>query len=109
MRLAYVDDVDGSAAVLPRLPAGGYTPDEAVAPRRQLHGYNPANPDYVRWWSVDDRHHADPPRGPRRTVVYIEPHGRGNTAYRGFGENDVLRAIAEAKKAFQRSTRTAST
>ena len=31
--------------------------------------------------------------------VYIEPHGRGNTQYRGFGEKDVLRAIAETKKA----------
>ena len=22
----------------------------------QLHGYNPANPRYVRWWAADSRH-----------------------------------------------------
>ncbi len=101
VRLAWVDDVDGSVQFCRAYLPAGYVGGRRWPLVVQLHGYNPANPEYVRWWAVDDRHHpihrvdrgADGP-------VYIEPHGRGNTAYRGFGEKDVLRATAEAKKAF---------
>ncbi len=100
VRLAWADDVDGSVQFCRAYLPAGYAPDRRWPLVVQLHGYNPANPEYVRWWAVDSRHHpihavdrgADGP-------VYIEPHGRGNTSYRGFGEKDVLRAIAEAKKA----------
>jgi len=100
-RLAWVDEVDGSVQFCRAYLPAGYGPGRPRPLVVQLHGYNPANPEYVRWWAVDTRHHpihavdrgADGP-------VYLEPHGRGNTAYRGFGEKDVLRAIAEAKKAF---------
>jgi enterochelin esterase-like enzyme len=99
VRLAWVDDVDGSVQFCRAYLPAGYDRARRWPLVVQLHGYNPANPEYVRWWSVDERHQsihfvdrgADGP-------VYIEPHGRGNTSYVGFGEKDVLRAIAEAKK-----------
>lgn len=100
LRLAWVDEVDGSVQFCRAYLPAGYEAGRKWPLVVQLHGYNPANPEYVRWWGVDSRHHAihfmdrggDGP-------VYIEPHGRGNTQYRGFGEKDVLRAIAETKKA----------
>lgn len=90
-----LDRAGGGRAYLPP----GYRADRPWPLVVQLHGYNPANPEYVRWWAADSRHHAihfvdRGADGP----VYIEPHGRGNTQYRGFGEKDVLRAIAEAKR-----------
>jgi dienelactone hydrolase len=99
VRLAWVDDVDGSVQFCRAYLPAGYDPGRRWPLVVQLHGYNGPNPEYVRWWSVDERHQPihfvdRGPDGP----VYIEPHGRGNTAYRGFGEKDVLRAIAEAKK-----------
>jgi len=59
-----------------------------------LHGYNPPNPPYIRWWDVDRRHSelAD-----THHVIVIEPHGRGNTRYLGIGQQDVLRCIDLAK------------
>jgi predicted esterase len=101
VRLAWVDETDGSVQFCRAYLPPGYAADRRWPLVVQLHGYNPANPEYVRWWAVDSRHHAihAVDRG-ADGPVYIEPHGRGNTAYRGFGEQDVLRAIAEAKKAF---------
>ena len=100
VRLAWVDEVDGSVQFCRAYLPAGYRADQRWPLVVQLHGYNPANPEYVRWWAVDNRHHPihSVDRGPDGPV-YIEPHGRGNTSYRGFGEYDVLRAIAEAKKA----------
>jgi dienelactone hydrolase len=79
----------------------GYRSDGEAPLIVQLHGFNPANPEYVRWWSIDNRHHPiqEIDRG-ADSPIYLEPHGRGNTQYQGFGEKDVLRAIAEAKKLF---------
>ena len=100
VRLAWVDDVDGSVQFCRAYLPPSYRPDRRAPLIVQLHGYNPANPEYIRWWAVDSRHHAIQAldRGDDGPVT-IEPHGRGNTSYRGFGEKDVLRAIAEAKKA----------
>ncbi len=99
VRLAWVDEVDGSVQFCRAYLPAGYDAGRRWPLVVQLHGYNPANPEYVRWWAVDDRHHPihSLDRGPDGPV-YIEPHGRGNTMYRGFGEKDVLRAIAEAKR-----------
>jgi dienelactone hydrolase len=101
VRLAWRDETDGSVQFCRAYLPPGYRPDRRWPMILQLHGYNPANPEYVRWWSIDSRHHgvhtedrgADAP-------IFLEPHGRGNTAYQGFGEKDVLRAIAEAEKLF---------
>jgi len=62
-----------------------------------LHGYNPANPEYVDWWRVDTRHH---PIAESKATIYIEPHGRGNAQYLGMGDRDVMRCLDEAKRRF---------
>lgn len=98
VRLAWRDEVDGSVQFCRAYLPAGYHPTRRWPLVVNLHGYNPANPVYVRWWAVAERHHpllaldrgADAP-------ILIEPHGRGNAFYQGMGEKDVLRAIAEAK------------
>jgi poly(3-hydroxybutyrate) depolymerase len=99
VRLAWRDDTDGSVQFCRVYLPPGYRPDRRWPVVVNLHGYNPANPVYVRWWSVDNRHHAvqAEDRG-ADAPIFIEPHGRGNTQYLGFGDADVLRAIAEAKR-----------
>lgn len=94
VRLAYTDPVDGSVQY-----ARAYLPPDYEASRRwplivYLHGFNPDNPAYERWWSVDQRHSNVADR--HRTIV-VEVHGRGNAQYVGIGEEDVLRALKEAK------------
>jgi predicted esterase len=97
VRLAYMDEVDGSTqfcrAYLPR----DYTPQKTWPLITALHGFNPANPDYIDWWTVDERQN---PIANQRATIVIEPHGRGNAQYIGIGERDVLRCIDEAKRRF---------
>ena len=62
-----------------------------------LHGYNGANPVYVKWWSIDLRHNDVVDKYP---IIYIEPHGRGNTSYLGIGDQDILKCIELAKQKF---------
>lgn len=95
VRLAWRDPVDGSPQYARAYLPHGYDPAKPWPLVLMLHGFNPPNPEYVRWWGADNRHvdlGAD--------VVYIEPHGRGNTQYVGMGDADVMRVIAEAKKSF---------
>jgi predicted esterase len=97
VRLAYRDDTDGTPQF-----CRAYLPLEYDAKKKwplvlRLHGYNPANPQYIHWWAVDNRHYDFPDKYP---VIYLEPHGRGNTGYQGIGEQDVLRCIAMAKEHF---------
>jgi dienelactone hydrolase len=55
----------------------------------------------VRWWGADSRYPGvDAEFSNRQGVIYMEPHGRGNTQYLGMGDSDVLHAIAEAKRLF---------
>ncbi|HEX6739738.1 MAG TPA: prolyl oligopeptidase family serine peptidase, partial [Vicinamibacteria bacterium] len=94
VRLAYVDEVDGSDQF-----CRAYLPSAYDAARPwplvvYLHGYNPPNPPYVGWWSADKRHDA---LAERYGVIFLEPHGRGNAQYRGIGERDVLRCLEEAR------------
>ena len=95
VRLAYRDEVDGS----PQFCRTYLPPDyDAARPGPlvvYLHGYNPPNPPYTRWWLVDQRHDAT---ADRHGVIYLEPHGRGNTQYGGIGERDVLRCLDEARR-----------
>jgi dienelactone hydrolase len=101
VRLAYRDEVDGSPQY-----CRAYLPAEYDRARKwplviQIHGYNPANPVYWRWWSADLRHPGiDTEFSGHQGVIYMEPHGRGNTSYLGMGDSDVLHAIAEAKRLF---------
>ena len=101
VRLAYRDDVDGSPQFCRAYLPPGYEPGKKWPLVVQLHGYNPANPVYVRWWGAADRHPGiDTEFSNHQGVIYLEPHGRGNTQYLGMGDSDVLRAIAEAKRLF---------
>jgi hypothetical protein len=101
VRLAYRDEIDGSVQF-----CRAYLPPHYDARRKwpvviQLHGYHPENPPYVRWYFADFRHaplntdYAD-----NHDVIVLEPHGRGNTAYQGLGEADVLLALRMATERF---------
>ncbi len=101
VRLAYRDEVDGSTQFCRAYLPADYDPAKKWPVVLNLHGYNPANPLYVRWWSADSRHSGhDTEFSKREGLIYLEPHGRGNTSYIGMGDSDVLRALAEAKKLF---------
>ncbi len=101
VRLAYRDEVDGSPQF-----ARAYLPHSYDSKKKwplvvQLHGYNGANPEYVRWWSADVRHIGiESEFSNHQGVIYIEAHGRGNTTYLGMGDSDIMRVIAEAKRLF---------
>ncbi len=101
VRFAYRDEVDGTPQFCRAYLPGGYDPAKKWPVVIQLHGYNPANPIYVRWWGADVRHAGmDGEYTGHQGVIYIEAHGRGNTQYLGMGDNDILRVIAEAKRLF---------
>jgi pimeloyl-ACP methyl ester carboxylesterase len=101
VRLAWRDEIDGSPQFCRAYLPGGYDHKKKWPLVIHIHGYNPANPDYVRWWSVDQRHNvADVEYGARQGVIYMEPHGRGNNNYLGLGDQDVVRAIRLAKERF---------
>lgn len=98
VRIGWIDEVDGSpqycrAYLPPRYEAGRQWPTVL-----QLHGFNPANPVYWRWWSADNRGSVFREHAGDRGLIYIEPHGRNNTQYFLLGDADVLRCLAEAKK-----------
>jgi dienelactone hydrolase len=98
VRLAWIDEADGSPQY-----ARVYLPSNYDASKKwplvvDLHGFNPANPVYWRWWSADSRHNDEGESGKQQGVIYLAPHGRGNVQYMGFADSDVLRGIAEAKR-----------
>ena len=101
VRLAWRDGIDGSAQFCRAYLPPGYDPGRKWPVVVQLHGYHPQNPPYHRWYFADARHaplntdYAD-----NHEVIVLEPHGRGNTAYQGLGELDVLRALRTAKERF---------
>ncbi len=97
VRIAYIDSVDGSTQFCRAYLPPEYDPSKKWPLIVMLHGYNPPNPEYVKWWSVDERHSAV---AEYHHTIFIEPHARGNTQYRGIGEKDVLRCISEAKRRF---------
>nr|MBO2487749.1 hypothetical protein [Gammaproteobacteria bacterium] len=97
VRIFYTDETDGSTQFCRAHLPSDYSSAQRWPLIASLHGYNGANPEYIGWWSVDERHHrvAD-----ARPVIVLQPHGRGNAQYIGIGERDVLRCIAEAKRMF---------
>jgi len=99
VRLAYMDEVDGTPQYCRAYLPGGYDSAKKWPLVIQMHGYNPANPVYVQWWGSDSRHGgADTEFSNHQGIIYMEPHGRGNASYVGFGDSDVIHAIAEAKR-----------
>ena len=95
IRLAYVDEIDGTPQFCRCYIPSNYDPSKKSALIVFLHGYNPDNPDYVRWWSADKRHDMFVDR---YNYILIEPHGRGNTQYMGIGDRDVVKCIQMAKE-----------
>jgi len=101
VRLAYRDEVDGSPQYARVYLPAGYDPGKKWPMVLQIHGFNPANPVYWRWWSADSRHPGiDTEFSGHQGVIYVEPHGRGNTQYLGMGDSDIVRVVAEAKRLF---------
>ena len=101
VRLAYRDEVDGSPQYCRAYLPANYDPAKKWPLVIQMHGYNPANPVYVRWWAADSRYASiDTEFSNHQQVIYMEPHGRGNAQYLGMGDSDVVHAIVEAKRLF---------
>jgi pimeloyl-ACP methyl ester carboxylesterase len=97
VRLAYIDDIDNTPQFCRSYLPLTYDPKKKTPLVVYLHGYNGANPEYFNWWSADKRHD---PVSDKHGVIFIEPHGRGNTQYLGIGDRDVLKCIEMAKQRF---------
>jgi pimeloyl-ACP methyl ester carboxylesterase len=97
VRLTYIDEIDHTPQFCRAYLPLNYTPNKKYPLVVMLHGYFGDNPVYVKWWSIDQRHYSVVDKYP---VIYIEPHGRGNTSYNGIGDRDVLRCIELAKQTF---------
>lgn len=92
--LAYRDETDGSPQLaLAYLPAG-YDRKRRWPMIVSLHGYKPGDPAYVTTLGANWRFNA---QYEDCGAIVLFPFGRGNTGYRGVGEQDVLRCIALAK------------
>ena len=98
VRLAWIDDTDGSPQYCRAYLPWNYDTGRKWPLMLQLHGYNPANPKYVDWWSADNRYALYWEFSGNRSFIYVEPHGRGNTQYSAFGNADVRRCLTEAKR-----------
>jgi len=96
VRLAWRDEVDGSPQFARAFLPAEYDDQKPWPMIVNLHGYNPSNPPYIHWGGNARHERSDVWRG----AIVVYPHGRGNTGYSGIGEADVLRAIREAKAAF---------
>ncbi len=97
VRLTYIDPLDNTPQFCRAYLPLNYDPKQKWPLVVMLHGYNGGNPVYVKWWSIDQRHNNTVDKFP---VIYIEPHGRGNTSYLGIGDQDVLKCIELAKQKF---------
>lgn len=101
VRLAWRDETDDTPQYCRAYLPAFYDAAKKWPTILQLHGFNPANPPYVRWWSADSRHAGVGfSFSGNREFIYIEPHGRGNTQYISFGNADVIRCLNEAKRLF---------
>jgi predicted esterase len=96
-RLTYIDPVDNTPQFCRAFIPLNYNPKQKWPLVVMLHGYNGDNPVYVKWWSIDQRHNSVVDKYP---IIYIEPHGRGNTSYMGIGDQDILKCIELAKQKF---------
>jgi dienelactone hydrolase len=95
VRLAWMDETDHSPQFCRAYLPADYDPARTWPMVVSLHGYKPENPPYIASEDVDRRHSA---WADRYNVIVLEPYGRGNSGYEGFGEADVLRAVDQAKR-----------
>jgi pimeloyl-ACP methyl ester carboxylesterase len=101
VRLAWRDDIDSSAQFCRAYLPGSYDRSRKWPLVVKLHGRQDGDPEYVHSEGVDARHGlADLEYAGHQGVIYLEPHGRGNTGYVGLGDQDVVRAIQLAKERF---------
>ena len=97
VRLAYIDDVDNAPQFCKCYLPLNYDPSKKWPMVVYLHGYIQNIPEYYRVWDIDRRHST---ASDNCSVIFIEPFGRGNTAYTGIGDRDVLKCIGLAKEKF---------
>ena len=97
VRIAYNDEVDGSTQFCRAYLPGEYSAAKQWPLIMSLHGFNPGNPEYIDWWSVEQRHH---PLAETKGTIVIDAHGRGNAQYLGIGDLDVMRCLDEARRRF---------
>lgn len=97
VRMAYIDDIDNSPQFCRCYLPLNYDPSKRWPMVVYLHGYYENNPEYINLWDVTKRHES---ASDKQGVIFIEPHGRGNTQYRGMGDRDVLKCIEMAKQRF---------
>jgi len=97
VRLAYVDDIDNTPQFCRSYLPVNYDASKKWPLVIYLHGYNPDNPEIYDWWDSDKRHTSV---SDIHNMIYIEPHGRGNTSYLGIGDRDVMKCIEMAKEKF---------
>lgn len=90
---AYWSPIDETPQYYSIYVPAGYDRGRAMPLVVSLHGYDPANMEYAarnRTVGAKMRQLSG-----RFGCMILEPFGRGNAFYRGLGEQDVLRAIAE--------------
>ncbi|MGD1046417.1 MAG: prolyl oligopeptidase family serine peptidase [Bacteroidota bacterium] len=97
VRLAYIDDIDNTPQFCRCYLPPDYNPSTKYPMVINLHGFNGDNPEYINWWDADKRHDD---ASDKYNIIYIEPHGRYNSGYRGIGDRDLLKCIEMAKKTF---------
>jgi len=95
LRIAWIDDVDDSPQYCRAFLPAGYDHKKAFPMVVKLHGYNPRNPPYEKYWRIRDRHSRSARALP---VIEMLPHGRGNTGYKGIGHRDVMTAVKLAQE-----------
>jgi pimeloyl-ACP methyl ester carboxylesterase len=95
IRLTYIDEIDNTPQFCKCYLPINYDPSKKWPMVIFLHGAIQNIPEYYKIWEADKRH-EDP--ADLENVIYIEPHGRGNTSYRGIGDRDVLKCIELAKQ-----------
>jgi pimeloyl-ACP methyl ester carboxylesterase len=97
MRMAYIDDIDHAPQFCRCYLPLNYDPSKKWPMVVYLHGYYENIPEYYNLWDVNKRHES---ASDKQNVIFIEPHGRGNTQYLGIGDRDVMKCIEMAKQRF---------
>ncbi len=97
IRMAYIDDIDHAPQFCRCYLPLNYDPSKKWPMVVYLHGYYENIPEYYNLWDVNKRHES---ASDKQNVIFIEPHGRGNTQYLGIGDRDVMKCIEMAKQRF---------
>ncbi len=97
VRLAYRDDIDDSAQFCRVYLPMDYDPAKRYPLILNFHGRAEDFPSYVKWGGNDARHDylAD-----QYGAIVAYPFARGNSWYRGMGDNDVMHCLRLLKAKF---------